>query len=68
MAESLTDHVQKVLECPVCKTVPRSPPIYQCENGHMLCSNCRIRVQTCPTCRVEMGSIRNLIAEKVLEG
>ena len=54
-------------ECPVCLTVPRKPPIWQCDKvsrklyrktfltfdyqGHMICSTCRPQVVSCPECR-----------------
>ena len=33
--------VERELECPVCMDVSR-PPIYQCEEGHIICSSCNI--------------------------
>lgn len=48
------DELQALLECPVC-TETVLPPIYQCKNGHLLCSNCRPKLNNCPTCRVPMG-------------
>lgn len=42
--------------------------MFQCPNGHTLCSNCRVRVpKLCPTCRYELGNIRCLALEKVAE-
>ncbi|XP_022967857.1 E3 ubiquitin-protein ligase SINAT2-like isoform X2 [Cucurbita maxima] len=62
-----TNGVQELLECPVCTNL-MYPPIYQCPNGHTLCSNCKIRVSNCcPTCRHELGNIRCLALEKVAE-
>ena len=68
MAQSVTNHIQQVLECPVCLETPRAPPIYQCERGHMLCSICRAKLYFCPICQFILGNSRCLIAEKVLEG
>jgi hypothetical protein len=28
------------LKCPVCLTTPKSGPILQCENGHLVCKDC----------------------------
>ena len=50
MAQLFTNHVQDVLECPACLETPRAPPIYQCERGHIVCNNCRPKLQNCPTC------------------
>ncbi|KAI6696658.1 hypothetical protein NL676_016777 [Syzygium grande] len=59
--------VDALLECPVCTNLMYSP-IYQCLNGHTLCSTCKIRVHNvCPICRSELGDIRCLALEKVAE-
>lgn len=59
--------VDALLECPVCTNFMYSP-IYQCLNGHTLCSSCKIRVHNiCPICRSELGDIRCLALEKVAE-
>jgi hypothetical protein len=55
------------LECPICYEVPQNGPIFQCENGHFICCECRKQVQTCPSCRGTMIKSRNLFAEKALE-
>ena len=33
----LAEDLKFDLECPICNVIPRSGPIYQCENGHMIC-------------------------------
>lgn len=59
--------VHELLDCTVCMNLMH-PPIYQCANGHTLCSSCKARVQNCcPTCRHELGNIRCLALEKVAE-
>ncbi|KAJ3692548.1 hypothetical protein LUZ60_011643 [Juncus effusus] len=56
-----------LFDCPVC-TNSMSPPIHQCPNGHVLCANCKIRVENqCPTCRQELGNIRCLALEKIAD-
>jgi len=62
-ASSLKD----LLECPVCLRIPRNTPIYQCARGHVVCSECKANVSTCPQCRDVLGNIRSLVSEKVLE-
>ncbi|CAB4055076.1 unnamed protein product [Lepeophtheirus salmonis] len=37
------------LECPVCMDISR-PPIYQCEEGHIICSTCKPLLINCPHC------------------
>ncbi|KAJ7295657.1 hypothetical protein O6H91_06G051500 [Diphasiastrum complanatum] len=59
--------LHELLDCSVCIS-SMYPPIYQCLNGHTLCSSCKSRVQNrCPTCRHELGTIRCLALEKVAE-
>ncbi|KAG8657765.1 E3 ubiquitin-protein ligase SINAT2 isoform X1 [Manihot esculenta] len=67
LGTSSTSDVQNLLECPVCMNL-MCPPIYQCPNGHTLCSYCKARIHNaCPTCRGELGNIRCLALEKVAE-
>ncbi|KAF5725505.1 E3 ubiquitin-protein ligase SINAT2 -like protein [Tripterygium wilfordii] len=62
---SSNNDVHELLECPVCVNL-MYPPIFQCSNGHTLCSKCKARVRnSCPTCRQELGNIRCLALEKV---
>merc|ERR1719391_618249 len=53
------------MECPVCLKLPRGP-VYQCERGHHVCSECRLKLTNCPVCRVPLGHLRNLFAENLL--
>ena len=62
-----TAELLDVLECPVCKILPRTTPIYQCENGHIYCNECKPNLRTCAVCRVTLGDIRSLICEQVIE-
>ena len=61
--------LRKSLECPVCFETPKAGPLYQCQNGHILCSVCIDKVQECPQCRVNLPSIRIrcLFAEQQLQ-
>ena len=45
--------------------MPRNPPVYQCDRGHMLCNECHGKLNNCPVCRVPLGKTRSLITEKV---
>ena len=60
------DEIQEGLECAICLDVPKSHPIYQCDNGHIFCSSCHYRVIECPMCGVTVGCTRNLTAEKIV--
>ena len=39
------------LECPVC-TEQCTPPIYGCQDYHMICKTCRPKIKACPECRL----------------
>merc|ERR1719367_1717916 len=58
--------IQDVLECTICLEVPRKDPIYQCDNGHLLCEFCHKRVDECPLCKVNLKNIRALAVKKIL--
>jgi hypothetical protein len=32
------------IQCNVCNEVPRKTPVYNCTNGHLLCSACKPKV------------------------
>lgn len=57
-----------ILECPIC-TEPFSLPVYQCVNGHTICSSCckNMSHQRCPVCSEPIGGIRCLTVEKIME-
>ncbi|XP_073280198.1 E3 ubiquitin-protein ligase SINA-like 7 isoform X1 [Primulina huaijiensis] len=62
---TLTD--PDVLDCPICFE-PLSPPVYQCENGHISCPSCCIKMKNkCGTCSRAIGYCRCRAMEKVLE-
>jgi hypothetical protein len=63
------DDVESLVRCPVCLNVPQMGPIYECHNGHIVCENCDVKLDKCPTCRVEFTRKRkrNLFAEQLLE-
>ena len=43
-----------LFECPVCFDYVL-PPIIQCQSGHLVCANCRPKLNCCPTCRGPLG-------------
>jgi hypothetical protein len=57
------------LNCPVCLEVPKTKPIYQCGNGHLICCHCKpnLAIPFCPTCVMEYTDppIRCIMAEKI---
>jgi E3 ubiquitin-protein ligase SIAH1 len=60
----INEDVLSELECPVCVEY-MLPPIEFCKNGHNICSNCRLNLQECPTCRQPFVKIRNLALENL---
>jgi len=44
------EELEKELECPVCLEVANTP-IYKCSDDHLVCSQCRTKMTTCPVCR-----------------
>ena len=51
--ERQIDAVEKELECPICLEVASQAPIFKCEEDHLICSKCRVKVRCCPQCREE---------------
>jgi hypothetical protein len=64
---SMLENLASSLECPVCLEVPQTGPISQCDNGHLLCNPCRMKLKDCPVCKKRLRINRNLTAEKILE-
>lgn len=59
--------LEKILECLVCMDTIR-PPIFQCKEGHLLCSQCRSKLPRCPACRDAVGlacGVRNRALEQL---
>ena len=54
------------LECPVCFEY-MIPPIFQCDGGHSICSNCKSQIKECPTCKEEIDDTHNFALEKMAQ-
>ncbi|PSN42254.1 E3 ubiquitin-protein ligase SIAH1B [Blattella germanica] len=52
------------LECPVCRNY-MVPPIYICQQRHNICSNCRPKIDLCPTCTQPFTEARNVHLENL---
>merc|ERR1711915_809595 len=68
LSKRLVQCIEECIWCPVCRTeAPHGSPIYQCPNGHVLCSSCRNRLLSCPVCRevLTLPPIRNRALEKL---
>ncbi|KAJ4869696.1 E3 ubiquitin-protein ligase SINA-like 2 [Raphanus sativus] len=56
-----------LLDCPVC-CHPLTNPIFQCDNGHIACSDCCTNLRNkCPSCTLPIGIHRCRIMERVVE-
>ena len=66
MAEKTLQTVAKEMECPVCLEVPKTIPIYQCQQGHIHCKDCHPKLATCPLCRGKISEARSHLAEKIV--
>ena len=61
--------IERELECPVCMEIAR-PPIYQCEEGHIICAKCKPLLTNCPhNCgkKYSEPAIRCRFAEKLAD-
>lgn len=58
--------LRKHLECIVCIHYMKSP-IYNCEMGHSICSQCNSNVTHCPSCRAGMTTSRNFSLETLID-
>ena len=55
-------------QCSLCKYCPTRKPTFQCENGHLICAECREDGSLC-LCRllIYKASSRSLFSQKILE-
>ncbi|CAA7030311.1 unnamed protein product [Microthlaspi erraticum] len=56
------------LDCPICYQ-PFTVPIFQCDNGHVVCGVCRpnLNLDKCPFCALPIGNNRCRAMESILE-
>merc|ERR1719341_3252534 len=66
-AESFLKELQESVECPVCFSIPRAPPVPCCQNGHVICGKCKDKVEVCPTCRVTMTNCVSQVAATIIQ-
>ncbi|XP_054716416.1 zinc finger TRAF-type-containing protein 1 homolog [Uloborus diversus] len=75
-SDNLEERLNEILCCAVCLDLPKDA-IYQCRNGHLMCSECfnhlladaqlRLGAAICPSCRTLISRdlcVRNLVVEK----
>ena len=64
------EKLKELVECPICFEVKRNGVIYQCVNGHIICSRCfgKLSAKNCPSgkCQYSDPPSRGLILEKLI--
>jgi len=66
--EKISKEQQRLVECPVCLTMPREDKAVPCcPQGHFVCTPCKDQLTRqgkldCPTCRMPMGQGQSLLA------
>ena len=70
--KNLLKALREAIVCPVCLLVPRSDSVPSCPNGHVTCSSCLQMMRgegrtDCPTCRVNMGEGKSILARVIVE-
>ena len=70
--KKLLKALKQAVLCPVCLTVPKADPVPCCPRGHITCSPCLQLMRSqgrmeCPTCRINMGDGKSLLARVILE-
>ncbi|KAK9722524.1 Seven in absentia protein family [Popillia japonica] len=62
MSQNTDKEILWNLECQVC-TEYLSRPIYMCHSGHNICSQCKIKLSSCPSCKAAFTTTRNYALE-----
>ena len=65
-SSAVMDKLARIIECPVCLEAPTSTPIYRCDNGHLICKDCKKKATHCPLCRTLYDDKRCLTSEKIV--
>ncbi len=63
---SMESMFEESMQCNICYRPPRQPPVFMCENGHIMDEACAKRVQHCGVCRNKNIGIRNRPIEEFL--
>ena len=61
------EYIRDLLECPVCMDIIKSVPVYQCANGHVICTGCIEKLNNCPICRNDSSLVRILKLENIVQ-
>ena len=63
---NINNNLRDLPECPVCLEEIKIIPIFECTNGHVICSDCIPKLQKCPICRNESMPVRSSKSEEVI--
>jgi hypothetical protein len=66
-SSDIEEYLRDLLECPVCMETIKSVPVYQCNNGHVICKDCIKKLNNCPICRNDSAPARSLQLEKIVQ-
>ena len=66
-SSDIEEYIRDLLECPVCLETIKSAPVYQCNNGHVICKDCIKKLNNCPICRNDSAPARSLQLEKIVQ-
>ena len=66
-SSDIEEYLRDLLECPVCLETIKSVPVYQCNNGHVICKDCIKKLNNCPICRNDSAPARSLQLEKIVQ-
>jgi len=56
------EEFKEAIKCPICFEVPRVGPISVCPEGHLVCKECKPKIDNCPVCRVRMVGGKSQLA------
>ena len=58
--------VTEILECPVCRRMPRQVPVMCCTAGHIVCQSCVDEdVSDCPQCREQLFCTNTVVGQLI---
>ena len=62
----IKNNLRDLPECPVCLEEIKTIPIFECKNGHVICSDCIPKLEKCPICRNNSLPVRSSKSEEVI--
>lgn len=65
-APTMADNLSQFAVCPACYG-RLMPPVITCANGHAVCRNCSLNIDSCPTCRSYFTNVENTLLNQILE-